>query len=236
MATQTKALPTLLLLLLLLPATPLPATEPAPTLTGVHYVYLIRHGLYDRDDAADDRTGNGLNALGHEQARLMGERLAGLPVKINSLVSSNYTRARETAADMAAVLETAVIEDSLLHECLPKTERADLMKDATPGEIADCESNLASAWQKYMRPTPEYDSHDVLVCHGNVIRWFVAKAIGAGTERWSTMDVGNGSLTVLAVRSDGSTRLVMYSDVGHLPLEKQSWAGRGAGWGKQAPR
>lgn len=225
-----------IILLLLLPALPVQAADPAPAPTGVHYVYLVRHGLYDRDDAADDRTGNGLNALGHEQARLTGKRLAGLPVKIQSLVSSNYTRARETAADIAAVLETTVIEDSLLHECLPRSDRADLMKDASPGELADCESNLAAAWTKYMRPTPESDLHDVLVCHGNVIRWFVVKAIGSPTERWSTMDIGNGSLTVLAVRPDGSTRLVMYSDVGHLPLEKQSWAGRGAGWGKPVPR
>jgi len=27
---------------------------------------------------------------------------------------------------------------------------------------------------------------------------------------------------------------VMYSDVGHIPVEKQTWAGRGAGWGKPA--
>ena len=60
------------------------ATKPAQ---GVHYVYMVRHGMYDRDSlATDDRVANGLNALGHEQARLTGARLAGLGVRFDHLV------------------------------------------------------------------------------------------------------------------------------------------------------
>jgi hypothetical protein len=44
------------------------------------------------------------------------------------------------------------------------------------------------------------------------------------------MDIGNGSITVIAVRADGSTRLASFSDVGHLPPDQQSWTGSGAGW------
>jgi serine/threonine-protein phosphatase PGAM5 len=196
----------------------------------VRYVYLIRHGDYDRNDAADDRTANGLNALGHEQARLIGARLAGLPVKIHSLVSSNYTRARDTAAEIGSILGMPAQEDSLLHECTPNSDRADFMSNHKPDEIAACEANLVAAWARYMQPSPDADTHDVLVCHGNVIRWFVSRALGVDTKRWGAMDIGNGSLTVLAVRADGSTRLVLFSDVGHLPVVKQTWTGRGAGW------
>jgi hypothetical protein len=35
---------------------------------------------------------------------------------------------------------------------------------------------------------------------------------------------------VIAVRSDGSTRLAVFSDASHIPVEKQTWTGRGAGW------
>lgn len=221
--------PVFLVLLALWLPTP-SAADPPVTGKGVHYIYLIRHGAYDRVDSLDDRTANGLNALGREQAQLLGARLAALPVKLTSVVTSNYTRARDTAREIGALLGVSPLEDSLLHECLPRSERADLMKDASPGEMADCESNLENAWKKYMSPTPESDRIDALVCHGNVIRWFVSRSIGASTDRWSTMEIGNGSLTVVAVRPDGSTRLVMFSDVGHLPLEKQTWLGKGAGW------
>jgi serine/threonine-protein phosphatase PGAM5 len=196
---------------------------------GVHYVYLVRHGIYDRDTTVtDDRLGNGLNTLGHEQAKLAGARLAQLPVRLHALVTSDYARARETADDIGALLNMVPVQDSLLHECTPPSDRPDLMKD--PADLALCSANLEAAWAKYFSPSPDADRHDVLVCHGNVIRWMTARALGLDLKRWIHMDIGNCSLTVLAVRPDGSVRLVMYSDVGHIPVSKQTWAGAGAGW------
>ena len=73
-------------------------------------IYMVRHGIYDRDTSAtDDRVSNGLNALGHEQARLAGERLARLPVKFDRLISSEFLRgigvrdAAIAASDAAAM-------------------------------------------------------------------------------------------------------------------------------------
>ena len=207
------------------------ADAPRPQ-RGIHYVYLIRHGIYDRDTLADDRTGNGLNALGREQAQLVGARLAALPVKMHALVCSDFARARQTAEVMELSLGMMPVVDSLLRECTPTSERADLMRDHTREEMALCDSSLAAAWAKYMRATPEADTHDVLVCHLNVIRWFVSRALGADTRRWPQMELANGSITMIAVRPDGTTRLVMFSDAAHIPIEKQTWSGQGAGWGK----
>lgn len=206
-----------------------------PKPAGIHYVYFIRHGIYDYDSTADEVAGNGLNALGHEQARLIGARLASLPVKPASLVSSTLRRARETADDMGVAMGMTPQRDSLLQECTPTSERADYMANHTAGEIALCDSNLAAAWAKYMVPTPDADRHDVLVAHGNVIRWFVSHAVVGDTRRWHTLEIGNGSLTILSVRPDGTTRLVIFSDVGHLPPSKQTWTGKGAGWGAPPP-
>jgi serine/threonine-protein phosphatase PGAM5 len=190
--------------------------------------------MYDRVDSLDDRTANGLNALGHEQARLLGARLASLPVKPRLLVSSDYTRARETADDLAAILGRAAERDTLIRECGPPSVRDSAATNAERAEQAECERTLEAAWAKYVRPSPDADAHDLLVCHGNVIRWFVTRALGADAKRWITMTIGNASLSVIAVRPDGSARLVMFSDVGHLPVEKQTWLGRGAGWGPPA--
>jgi serine/threonine-protein phosphatase PGAM5 len=213
---------------------PAPAAPPAPK--GVHFLYLIRHGAYDRDTVnTDDRIGSPLNALGHEQAKLTGARLATLPVRLHALVSSDFTRARQTADDIGAIVHLAPMRDSLIHECTPTADNANLNRDKSPAEIALCESNLAAAWKKYVVPTPDADTYDVLVCHGNVIRNFVAKAMSDDMKHWSRMDIGNGSITVLAVRADGSVRLAAFSDTGHIPLEKQTWTGRGAGWMPPAP-
>ncbi len=201
---------------------------------GVHFVYLIRHGVYDRDTTVtDDRIGSGLNALGHEQAKLVGARLAQLPVKLHSLVSSDFTRARQTADDIGAVVGMTPTRDSLLHECTPTADGDNYMNNHPGGSVALCEANLQAAWARYFTPTPDADQHDVLVCHGNVIRWLVAKALGMDSTRWTRMDIANASLTVINIRADGSTHLVTFSDAGHIPVEKQTWAGVGGGWGKK---
>lgn len=201
---------------------------------GIRFVYLIRHGAYDRVDSLDDRVTNGLNALGREQARLLGKRLAGLPVKPSLFVSSELARARETASEIGSVLSMRAVEDSLLAECTPPSSRPGLDEQQDPAEMAQCLANLEAAWAKYFRASPDRDEHDLLVCHGNVIRWFVNRALANDVRHWTSLDIAHASLTVVAVRPDGTTRLVMHSDVGHLPVAKQTWAGRGAGWGKPA--
>ena len=207
------------------------AADAPPKPHGVHFIYLIRHGMYDPDTVqTDDRIGSALNPLGHEQARLIGARLAALPVKFHALVSSDFTRARETADEIGAIIHMTPVRDSLIHECTPTADRPDYMKNHSSPDIALCESNLQAAWSKYFVPTPDADTHDLLVCHGNVTRWMVAHALGMDPKTWTHFDIANCSLTILAVRPDGTTRMVMYSDVGHLPVDKQTWTGRGAGW------
>ncbi|HEY6866912.1 MAG TPA: histidine phosphatase family protein [Candidatus Eisenbacteria bacterium] len=211
------------------PAAPAAPPDSARASSGVRYLYLVRHGDYDRDARADDRVGNGLNALGREQARKIGERLARLPVRPTSLVSSDFTRARETCDIMGQVLRMAPSRDSLLRECTPTSDTGP-GHAGEPDEGEPCDARLEAAWARYARPAPGADARDVLVCHGNVIRWFVSRALGADARRWRAMEIANASLTVIVVRADGSTRLAMFSDVGHLPVEDQTWTGRGAGW------
>jgi serine/threonine-protein phosphatase PGAM5 len=210
-----------------------PGAQPVNAMAGkgVHYVYLIRHGIYDRDTSAtDDRTANGLNARGHEQAKLIGARLEALPVKMTHLVSSEFLRAEQTADDIAPFLKLTPTRDAALNECTPSSANAAIMANEKPADVAACDSARVVSWQRYFVPTPDRDTYDVLVCHGNGIRWALMKAVGADTKNWLNLDVGNCSLTIVAVRPDGSTRLVMYSDVGHLPWDKQTWSGKGGGW------
>ena len=210
------------------------AANPPPEPRGVRYVYLIRHGAYDRVDSLDDRVANGLNALGREQARLLGKRLAGLPVKPRLLVVSDLARARETASVVGSALSMRPVEDTLLAECTPPSSRPGLDEKQDPAEMAQCLANLEAAWVKYFGASPDGDAHDLLVCHGNVIRWFVNRALANDVRHWTSLDIAHASLTIVAVRPDGTTRLVMHSDVGHIPVAKQTWAGSGAGWGKPA--
>jgi serine/threonine-protein phosphatase PGAM5 len=203
---------------------------------GIHYLYLIRHGFYDEGDPRDARVGKALDSLGRAQAKLTGERLAGLPITMDRLVSSTFTRAMETADIMGEALHMRAVRDSELCECSPPSYRQDYVAVRDSVARDSCQSRLIRAWARYVRPAGgREDRHDVLVCHGNVIRWFVTRALGLPTTRWPDYDIGNCSITAIEVRADGSLRLAAFSDTGHLPTRLQTWTGRGAGWSPQPP-
>lgn len=211
-----------------------PAVTPARAAAGDHYVFLVRHGTFDRNDSLSEVTDNPLNALGREQAARLGVRLAAMGVTFGRFETSDFLRARQTAEAIGEALHRRPEIDTLIHECTPTPEHPEYKTYHSPEDIAHCVESLEAVWSKYFAPTPQADTWDLLVCHGNVIRWLVARATGADERRWYANDIANASLTVIAIRPDGSRRLVTYSDVGHLPPERQTWAGHG--WGGRRPR
>ena len=203
---------------------------------GLRFVYLIRHAWYDGADPRDERTGKGLDSLGRAQAALLADRLSHLPVTFNSLVSSSFTRARETADIIGGAIHMIPARDSGLSECTPPSNRPDYGRGQAPGEMDSCQAKLERSFARYVRPAGgPTDVRDLLVCHGNVIRWMVTRALGLDTHVWPNFDIGNASITVLVVRPDGVVRLAAYSDTGHLQATAQTWTGRGAGWSPPPP-
>jgi serine/threonine-protein phosphatase PGAM5 len=100
-----------------------------------------------------------------------------------------------------------------------------------PGEADSAQAQMDRAWFQFFDIATEGDANDVLVCHGNVIRWFTCRALGVDTKQWSNMDIANCSVTIITIKPDGTARLVTFSDVAHIPPAKQTWAGKGPGMG-----
>ena len=205
-------------------AAPRAATERAAG-TGIHTLYLVRHGDYESDDPRGSDAGQGLNALGREQAQLVAERLASLHVRFDSLQSSSMRRARETAEIVSGVIGLPVQLAPDIRECTPPARREDIRAKLDPKEAEACREQLEGAFRRFFRPSPERDTREVLVCHGNVIRYLVCRTLGVETQAWGGMTIANCSLTVIEVRPGGGLRLVSFDDVGHLPPEKQTYTG-----------
>lgn len=194
--------------------------------TGVRTLYLIRHGEYDHEDNRSPDLGRGLVPLGIAQARLVAARLRSLPVEITSLHSSTMTRARQTALVVGQEFPNLKLHQSrLLRECTPPTWREDIMAEEDPVKMRDCIDKLERAFAEYFVPSPDGDRHDIIVCHGNVIRYFVTRVLGVDSMSWLRMSIGNCSLTVVRIKPDGSMKLVSFSDVGHLPPNLQTETG-----------
>jgi serine/threonine-protein phosphatase PGAM5 len=207
----------LVVFLALVPTACSASDEPVKT-DGVRTVYLIRHGEYDKNDERDPDVGRALVPLGVAQARIVGARLRGIPVEMTSLHSSTMTRARQTALVIGEEFPDLELQTSrLIRECTPPTWREDIMAEETAEDLRACTENLEEAFPLYFAPSPDADRHDIVVCHANVIRYFVTKVLNVDSMAWLGMSLGNCSLTVVVIKPDGSMKLLSYGDVGHLP-------------------
>lgn len=198
------------------PAAPVPALVPGNGFTRT--IYLVRHGNYDDAQKGDEDVVNGLTPLGLAQARLVAARLAGMPVIFSSLTSSTMTRARQTADVVNQSLPQLKHEITpLLRECMPRTSRLDMMKNTTPAEWGAAETQLNAAFAKFFVPAKDAEQHDIIVCHGNVIRYLVTKALGVDPQAWLGFSIAHGSLTVIQVNAQGVCKVIAVGDSGHIP-------------------
>ena len=228
-------------------ATPLHAQSASATAAppaGVRTLVLVRHGAYDIEDPRDEDVGKGLLPIGVAQARLAGDRLRGLPFRFDTIVASPLTRARETAQVIAGELADPgagardIAIDPDLAECTPPTRRADIMAREKPAELASCSAQLERLAPRLFTPLPagSGDRHELVVAHGNVIRWLVTRALGVDSTAWLSMSIGHASLTVLAVDGKGVVRVLAVGDVGHLSPGLQTGAfGNRESWALDAP-
>lgn len=214
----------LALLVLVLAVTAAPAAAQGPEAGPyTRTLYLVRHGAYDYEDPLPEDQGKGLIPLGVAQSRLVADRLRGLPVEWTGFTTSTLTRARQTAAVMAPDfpgLEIAI--SPLLSECTPPTRRQDIMERTPPEELEACTAQLEEAFATFFVPAPDRERHDLLVCHGNVIRYFVTRALDVDPIAWLGMGVANCSITVIRVRPDGTCAVLAVGDKGHIPPNLQS--------------
>ena len=189
-----------------------------PDKPAARVIVLVRHGNYVADDAIDEKVGPHLSSLGVAQAYLAGARLAGLSTTFDHLYVSPMQRARDTAAAIAPEFPQRrfeVIDD--LAECTPPTRRADIMAREKSADLAACKERFDRDFARFFKPALGKDQTDLLVCHGNVIRYLVTRAIGVDSTAWLEMSVGHASVTTIRVEGDGTFKVIAVGDVGHIP-------------------
>jgi len=205
-----------------------PAEKPAGVPGYPRTIYLVRHGAYDTAGDADEHAGHGLIPLGVAEARLVGARLRGLPGNFDSLTSSTLTRARQTAQVIGEMFPQLTLRtDDLLSECEPHSVSAELDARVSAPELAAADAQLDRAFAKYFTPAADHERRDMLVAHGNVIRFLVMKALGVDPRAWSKMSIAHCSLTIIRVLPDGNCKVLAVGDAGHIPPNLLSGVGLG---------
>lgn len=182
----------------------------------------MRHG--EQQDAEYGLPDGPLSQRGKRQARLIAERLGGVP--FTNTFHSPLKRAEETARIMGEILPALEPQpSSLLFDCIPSGPTPDMPKafDSFYGAVTEAEidagsAQMADAVSEYLTPA-RGERHDLLITHNFVIGWFVRHVFDAPAWRWMGLNQANCGLTIIRVRSAKPPVLVVHNDLGHLPVE-----------------
>lgn len=185
------------------------------------FVYLIRHGQYDHDHTVEDELGGTLTDLGREQAEYTAEALHYLPV--TAIYSSTMHRAADTATIIAANFPTIDVQPTEdLWECIPTmpprfapyfANRADVTSEST----TSCQARFDAVFERYFVTAQAEDQHDILVCHGNIIRYLVCKAMAIDAHSWASFLMHHCGISRVVIEADGQLFVISHNDIGHLP-------------------
>ena len=199
---------------------------------STRYLYIARHGHADALGSLTDK--------GREQARLLGRRLAPLPIE--AVWHSSLPRAVDSARELNIFLRgnVTVGEAPELIDHVPyvpsweETPQAWAPffdgyseKEAAEGH-AIAESLIdrftTALTQSSAETTQRDDVHEVLITHAYPIAWLVRAAMDAPPARWLGLNSANAALTVIEIRPKLPPTVIMFNDMGHLPRELQ-WTG-----------
>ena len=167
---------------------------------------FLRHGQYEAESRGE------LTALGREQARLTAKYLEGFQFDV--IWSSTLPRARETADIVSRHLDGARVRHTgLLREGLyTKVEGYDV----PAAERREDRARADAAYAKIVR-TSRAPRRELVVCHGNLIRYLMCRALHTPVSKWLRMTTSHCGLTRVIVRDTGAVRVVSYNETSHLP-------------------
>jgi len=193
------------------------------TVTASRHLFLVRHGQYHNNRKLEkDRC---LTRIGREQLKHTGNRLREIGVSYSRLVASTMKRAQESADIIIKCIgDLPMGSDRLLEEGAPIVPEPPLpnwkpnqKQYQTDGE------RIETAFRKYFRKADISQSNDVneiIVCHANVIRYFVCRALEVQPEAWLRLWLNHGSITWLTIKASGRVVLNAMGASGYMPPSK----------------
>lgn len=123
-------------------------------------------------------------------------------------------RAKETAGIICDVFAKKRVRCSrlLCEGMYTKVEGYDL----SPAERAEDRARADRAYAMLFKKS-RTDRTELVVCHGNLIRYLVCLALDVPYARWMRMTSHHCAITRVLVRGSGSVRLCSYNETAHLP-------------------
>ncbi|MFJ6442028.1 histidine phosphatase family protein [Streptomyces sp. NPDC091649] len=197
--------------------------------TADRYLYLTRHG----HAIADEST---LTEAGRRQADLLGKRLREAP--ITAIHHGPLTRAEQTARLIGERLAgVPLVPSEPAGDYIPYLPRRQELPPESADETlsrlagfpaAERERGPGLAQEALARFTGTVEGdeprHELLVTHNFLIGWLVRAALDAPKWRWLGINHANAALTVIRYAPGRTPALLLFNDTGHLPADLR-WTG-----------
>jgi len=174
-----------------------------------------------------------LSPEGRKQAELTGQRLKMLFEDVDAVYYSAAPESKATAQILHRCLSggdpksaTRLVESGLFAEAVPglpspapealkEVPAAELEADAARAEAAF----RALVWSPKLTSKEQVGltSVEVVVGHGNLIRYLACRALQLPPSAWSRMAASHCTLTWIDIGCDGSVAMREFGSSGHLP-------------------
>jgi serine/threonine-protein phosphatase PGAM5 len=193
------------------------------------HIILVRHGHYINAHARHIQDAEQiLTQLGRQQANVTGKYL-------EQLYSRSPTREEITIyhSDMSRAVETASIMSKVFGHCsLSKTS---LLREGYPGRPFSIENHrqvigpaidtkelerMELAYQTFFSQNEEEpdDRFRVVVCHANLIRFFLCRAMKIDpVGMWGHFEINHCGVTRINICENRPIKVISVNETGHLP-------------------
>ena len=187
-------------------------------------VIFIRHAQYRKSP-------EGLTQLGRKQAKLTAQATKNL--NASKLYCSTMPRAKEMANLIAKSTHLKVKARSFFCEgrlpgaidfrknFLEKVSRPE--KEKVKKQMRAANLRAERAFNFIFKPPRMGQSCELVVAHGNVIRFWVCKALKINSKKWRFLGISHASITTIQIDQHGNFILLGFSDCGHIPFKMRTW-------------
>lgn len=191
---------------------------------GRRIIYLVRHGQAAYAETEPKDVHGYLTDLGRQQAHLAAKRLAQLP--ITAIYHSDLKRAAETAKLIGEQLPHVPLHaTALLRECIPCIPARPMARAASlsPAKLQESQQRVEQVFAYYFTAAKNEEAYDILVCHGNILRYLICRALQVPPQNWINADIHNCGISEVLIETDGRTMLISHNDTGHLPYTMRTF-------------
>ncbi|SCM05616.1 phosphoglucomutase-2, putative [Plasmodium chabaudi adami] len=191
------------------------------------HIILVRHGQYERKNRNDENSKK-LTKEGCKQADITGKKLKDIlnNKKISVIYHSDLIRAKETAEIISKHFPNAkLVNDPNLNEGtpylpnpIPRSSKFDAEKIKVDNQ------RINKAYETYFyQPPGDEDEYQLVICHGNVIRYFLCRALQLPLFAWLRFSSYNCGITWLVLDDEGSVIVREFGSVSHLPFSSVTY-------------